>query len=58
MHISSFCIISDDSKFGQKMLEKMGWKHGQGIGLNNQGITENIKVRLKLDSKGELIDRF
>lgn len=34
------------------MLEKMGWKKGQGIGLNNQGIAENIQVRLKLDSKG------
>lgn len=34
------------------MLEKMGWKKGHGIGLNNQGISDNIKVRLKLDSKG------
>lgn len=36
------------------MLEKMGWQKGQGIGLHNQGITENIKVRMKFDSKGKL----
>lgn len=34
------------------MLEKMGWKMGQGIGRNNQGISENIKIRLKVDCKG------
>ncbi|KAM7249329.1 hypothetical protein ACFE04_008912 [Oxalis oulophora] len=42
----------DDTKFGQKMLEKMGWKKGEGIGRDGQGVTENIKIRWKLDSKG------
>ena len=29
------------------MLEKMGWKTGSGLGVNEQGITEPIKVAYK-----------
>jgi len=47
-------IRLDDSKFGQKMLEKMGWKKGEGIGRRGQGMKENIKIRWKLDNKGWL----
>lgn len=42
----------DSNKFGQKMLEKMGWQHGKGLGANEDGITEHIKVSYKNDSKG------
>jgi len=42
----------DENKVGQKILEKMGWKKGQGIGLNSQGITHNIKLVLKSDAAG------
>lgn len=45
-------FVSDDTKFGQRMLEKMGWKKGEGLGTHSQGIRENIKLNLKLDSKG------
>ncbi|PSN51082.1 hypothetical protein C0J52_01500 [Blattella germanica] len=41
----------DSNKFGQKMLEKMGWKAGKGLGANEQGITEHIKVSYKSDNK-------
>ncbi|XP_050423264.1 PIN2/TERF1-interacting telomerase inhibitor 1-like [Adelges cooleyi] len=43
---------NDDSKFGQKMLEKMGWSKGLGLGKNNQGISENIKVLHKVTPTG------
>ncbi|XP_069461828.1 PIN2/TERF1-interacting telomerase inhibitor 1 isoform X2 [Ambystoma mexicanum] len=42
----------DESKFGQKMLEKMGWSKGKGLGAKEQGSTENIKVQLKNDTLG------
>uniref|UniRef100_A0A3B4B1H7 G-patch domain-containing protein n=1 Tax=Periophthalmus magnuspinnatus TaxID=409849 RepID=A0A3B4B1H7_9GOBI len=42
----------DDSKFGQKMLERMGWSKGKGLGRSEQGATEHIKVKVKNDSYG------
>ncbi|XP_055005466.1 PIN2/TERF1-interacting telomerase inhibitor 1 isoform X2 [Boleophthalmus pectinirostris] len=42
----------DDNKFGQKMLERMGWSKGKGLGRTEQGATEHIKVRVKNDSYG------
>lgn len=43
---------NDSSKIGEKLLRKMGWSDGQGLGVKKQGITEHIKVRVKQDSKG------
>ncbi|OAD56748.1 PIN2/TERF1-interacting telomerase inhibitor 1 [Eufriesea mexicana] len=42
----------DSSKFGQRMLEKMGWTSGKGLGANEQGITEHVRVSLKNDMAG------
>uniref|UniRef100_A0A8C4TEH8 PIN2 (TERF1) interacting telomerase inhibitor 1 n=1 Tax=Erpetoichthys calabaricus TaxID=27687 RepID=A0A8C4TEH8_ERPCA len=42
----------DDSKFGQKMLEKMGWTKGKGLGVNEQGGTEHVKVQVKNNTLG------
>ncbi|KAL3270739.1 hypothetical protein HHI36_021264 [Cryptolaemus montrouzieri] len=42
----------DSNKFGQKLLEKMGWSAGKGLGAKEDGITEHIKVSYKNDSKG------
>ncbi|XP_073480926.1 PIN2/TERF1-interacting telomerase inhibitor 1-like [Aquarana catesbeiana] len=42
----------DDSKFGQKMLEKMGWSKGKGLGAQEQGSTEHIKVQVKNNTLG------
>ncbi|XP_040283104.1 LOW QUALITY PROTEIN: PIN2/TERF1-interacting telomerase inhibitor 1 [Bufo bufo] len=42
----------DESKFGQKMLEKMGWSKGKGLGAQEQGSTEHVKVQLKNNTLG------
>ncbi|XP_015597715.1 myosin-2 heavy chain [Cephus cinctus] len=42
----------DTNKFGQKMLEKMGWSRGKGLGANEQGMTEHVKVGFKNDQAG------
>ena len=38
--------------YGQKMLEKMGWAKGQGLGSNKDGIKEAIEVKKKEDTLG------
>ncbi|XP_070158672.1 DNA ligase 1 [Polyergus mexicanus] len=42
----------DSNKFGQRMLEKMGWTKGKGLGINEQGITEYLNVPYKKDTAG------
>lgn len=44
--------FTDSNKFGQKMLERMGWKEGKGLGRNEDGLTEHVKVSYKSDNKG------
>ncbi|KAJ8709270.1 hypothetical protein PYW07_009096 [Mythimna separata] len=44
---------SDDStKFGQRMLEKMGWSEGKGLGAKENGIVEHVVARYKNDDRG------
>ncbi|XP_069584485.1 PIN2/TERF1-interacting telomerase inhibitor 1 [Ranitomeya imitator] len=43
---------NDESKFGQKMLEKMGWSKGKGLGAQEQGSTEHVKVQVKNNTLG------
>ncbi|XP_078571450.1 PIN2/TERF1-interacting telomerase inhibitor 1-like [Branchiostoma floridae x Branchiostoma japonicum] len=43
---------NDDSKFGQKMLEKMGWQKGKGLGAKEDGMTQHVKASLKFDQTG------
>jgi Pin2-interacting protein X1 len=45
-------LFIDTSSFGRKMLEKMGWKSGQGLGLNCDGTTSHIKIALKDNTLG------
>lgn len=45
-------MLLDDSKFGQRMLEKFGWSKGSGLGKNEQGISEIIKVQHKVTPTG------
>lgn len=37
-------LVIDNEKIGQKMLEKMGWTSGKGLGVNEQGIVEHIRL--------------
>ena len=37
----------DESNIGSKMLQKMGWKEGLGLGKANQGRTSIIEVRIE-----------
>ena len=34
----------DTSSFGRKLLEKMGWAEGEGIGRDKEGTTTHVKV--------------
>ncbi|CAF1199763.1 unnamed protein product [Didymodactylos carnosus] len=42
----------DSSKFGQRMLEKMGWKQGVGLGKEENGRVEHISLAFKDNVKG------
>lgn len=43
---------NDANKFGQRMLEKMGWSSGKGLGANEDGMVEHVIARYKNDEKG------
>lgn len=45
-------MVTDTGKFGHKMLTKMGWAPGKGLGSNEDGHTEHVKVRLKDNNFG------
>jgi hypothetical protein len=47
-------LFTDKGGFGFKMLQKMGWKEGTGLGLAGDGSTEHIKVTANKDSIGTL----
>ena len=47
---------NDTDKFGYKMLAKMGWNSGKGLGANQDGITSHIKVSQKLNNHGTLFN--
>ncbi|GFQ80334.1 hypothetical protein TNCT_146751 [Trichonephila clavata] len=44
--------MKDESGFGHKLLSKMGWSKGKGLGKNENGITESLKVKSKVGHKG------
>nr|CAB3264889.1 PIN2/TERF1-interacting telomerase inhibitor 1-like [Phallusia mammillata] len=43
---------NDDQRYGVKMLEKMGWNKGKGLGMNEDGGTSHVKVSHKADNRG------
>ncbi|XP_062504404.1 PIN2/TERF1-interacting telomerase inhibitor 1-like isoform X2 [Corticium candelabrum] len=42
----------DKSKFGYRMLEKMGWKEGKGLGLQEDGSVAVVTVKKKTTNLG------
>lgn len=42
----------DESTYGRKLLMKMGWKHGKGLGKNENGIKENLSVKFRNTNSG------
>ncbi|CAM9458073.1 unnamed protein product [Ectocarpus fasciculatus] len=43
---------NDKSKFGLKMMQKMGWTEGKGLGKNEDGVSEHVKVAKKSNNLG------
>lgn len=37
---------------GMFLLQKMGWKQGEGLGKNNEGSKEPLMLDIKIDRKG------
>lgn len=42
----------DKGKFGYRMLEKMGWSDGKGLGAREDGMTQHLRARKKRDAAG------
>jgi Pin2-interacting protein X1 len=42
----------EKNNFGTKMMQKMGWSHGQGLGKSKSGTTKFIRTRQKKDNAG------
>ena len=40
------------TKLGFKLLQKMGWDEGKGLGKDEDGLTEHVKVQVKEDTRG------
>ena len=45
-------MLSDDSKFGEKLMSQMGWSKGKGLGAREDGKIDHISVSLKNDTRG------
>ncbi|CAG8465585.1 22008_t:CDS:2, partial [Gigaspora rosea] len=43
---------NDKTKYGYKMLSKLGWSPGKGLGLNENGSPDYVKLSHKLDNLG------
>ncbi|KAJ2390898.1 hypothetical protein GGI23_005532 [Coemansia sp. RSA 2559] len=47
----------DKGRFGFRMLEKMGWSEGKGLGAQEDGMREHVKIKLKTNSFGVGADK-
>jgi Pin2-interacting protein X1 len=42
----------DENKFGQKLLEKLGWNAGEGLGAESQGMKAPISIHSNSETRG------
>jgi hypothetical protein len=42
----------DTSSFGHRMLQKMGWKQGKGLGKDESGMIAAVKLTKRIDARG------
>ncbi|TMW44894.1 hypothetical protein DOY81_010030 [Sarcophaga bullata] len=45
-------LYEDEDRFGTKLLQKMGWSKGKGLGREETGTQDFLRVRYKNDAKG------
>lgn len=45
------------SGMGMTLLQKMGWRPGEGLGKNKEGSLEPLLLQVKLDKKGLVSDQ-
>lgn len=43
--------------FGERLLKQLGWSEGKGLGLNEDGMAEALRVKQKKDQTGVRILR-
>lgn len=46
---------NDQTRFGLKMLQKMGWTEGKGLGKYEQGQTTHVKLTTPVEREGTYI---
>ena len=53
--LCDYYFVSDsaDLSTSMKMMEKMGWKEGEGLGRDNQGVSEPIQLKMNMMNRGE-----
>jgi G-patch domain len=44
---------ASDVPIGKLLLQKMGWKEGEGLGKNNAGPTAPLNFSMKTDRRGK-----
>lgn len=49
---SGFSTKEFTSDFGLKILKKFGWKEGEGLGANKDGITECVQIKRRAVGAG------
>jgi Pin2-interacting protein X1 len=55
LYLSYFvCIGADKSKFGYKMLQKMGWKEGKGLGKDEDGMDTHVHIKKRSEMESSL----
>ncbi|VDP43976.1 unnamed protein product [Soboliphyme baturini] len=52
MSVDQIPWSEDTSNIGRKLMEKMGWKNGRGLGNKEQGIVNNISLVSNKQKKG------